>query len=161
MWVEKLIRPNPGGWGFFLDGNVNEAGYTSVCTPGAVKMFSSLLERWGTIDFEQAAEPAIRTARDGFVVTDSLAVGWKRSNQYWEGMSLRDYINSNPEARRIYLRDDGQPYDTGETLRNPDYAASLAPHSPTRQRRLLPRPADGAHGIRPGRQRQFRHPAGL
>ena len=41
-------------------------------------------------------------------------------------MSLRDYIQSNPESRRIYLRDDGEPYDTGETLRNPDYAASLS-----------------------------------
>jgi len=85
MWVQQLIRPNPGGWGFFLKDNVNEAGYTSVCTPGAVKMFSALLERWGTIDFEQATEPAIRTAHDGYVVSDSLAVGWKRSNQYWEG----------------------------------------------------------------------------
>ena len=54
-----------------------------------------------------------------------LAIAWKRSNQYWEGMSLRDYIHSNAEARRIYLRDDGETYDTGETLRNPDYAASL------------------------------------
>ena len=125
MWVDKLIRPNPGGWGYFLEGNVNEAGYTSVCTPGSVKMFAMLLDRWGTIDFGQAAAPAIRTAHDGYIVSDSLAVGWKRSNQYWEGMSLRDYIRSNPEASRIYLREDGEPYDTGEILRNPDYAASL------------------------------------
>ena len=125
MWVDKLIRPNPGGWGYFLKGNVNEAGYTSVCTPGAVKMYAMLLDRWGTIDFGQAAQPAIRIARDGYVVSDALAIAWKRSNQYWEGMSLRDYIHSNAEARRIYLRDDGQTYDTGETLRNPDYAASL------------------------------------
>ena len=125
MWVDKLIRPNPGGWGYFLKGNVNEAGYTSVCTPGAVKMYAMLLDRWGTIDFGQAALPAIRIARDGYVVSDALAIAWKRSNQYWEGMSLRDYIHSNAEARRIYLRDDGQTYDTGETLRNPDYAASL------------------------------------
>ena len=125
MWVDKLIRPNPGGWGYFLKGNVNEAGYTSVCTPGAVKMYAMLLDRWGTIDFGQAAQPAIRIARDGYVVSDALAIAWKRSNQYWEGMSLRDYIHTNAEARRIYLRDDGQTYDTGETLRNPDYAASL------------------------------------
>ena len=125
MWVDKLIRPNPGGWGYFLKGNVNEAGYSSVCTPGAVMLFDALLDRWGTIDFGQAAEPAVRIARDGFVVSDALAVAWKRSNQYWEGLSLRDYIHSNAEARRIYLRDDGETYDTGEILRNPDYAASL------------------------------------
>ncbi len=125
MWVEKLIRPNPGGWGFFLEGNVNEAGYTSVCTPGAVKMYAMLLDRWGTIDFGQAAQPAIRIAHDGYTVSDAQAVSWKRSSQFWEGMSLRDYIHSNAEARRIYLRDDGETYDIGQTLRNPDYAASL------------------------------------
>ena len=125
MWVDKLIRPNPGGWGYFLEGNVNEAGYSSVCTPGAVMLYAAMLDRWGTIDFGQAAEPAVRIARDGFVVSDALAVAWKRSNQYWEGLSLSDYIHSNAEARRIYLRDDGETYDTGETLRNPDYAASL------------------------------------
>ena len=125
MWVEKLIRPNPGGWGYFLEGNVNEAGYSSVCTPGAVMLYAAMLDRWGTIDFGQAADPALRIARDGFVVSDALAVAWKRSNQYWEGLSLSDYIHSNAEARRIYLRDDGETYDTGETLRNPDYAGSL------------------------------------
>jgi len=125
MWVDKLIRPNPGGWGYFLEGNVNEAGYSSVCTPGAVMLYAAMLDRWGTIDFGQAADPAVRIARDGFVVSDALAVAWKRSNQYWEGLSLSDYIHSNAEARRIYLRNDGATYDTGETLRNPDYAASL------------------------------------
>ncbi len=125
MWVDKLIRPNPGGWGYFLEGNVNESGYTSVCTPGAVKMLAMLLDRWGTIDFGQAAEPAMRLAQDGYVVTDALAIGWKRANQFWEGMSLRDHIHSNAEARRIYLRADGETYDIGQTVRNPDYAASL------------------------------------
>jgi gamma-glutamyltranspeptidase/glutathione hydrolase len=36
-----------------------------------------------------------------------------------------DRIQSNAEARRIYLRPDGSPYSAGETLRNPDYAHTL------------------------------------
>ena len=49
-------------------------------------MYAALLDRWGTIDFGQAAQPAIRIAHDGYVVSDALAVAWKRSNQYLGGV---------------------------------------------------------------------------
>jgi gamma-glutamyltranspeptidase/glutathione hydrolase len=126
MWVDDVIRPNPDGWGYFLKDQVNEAGYTSICTPGTVKMLANLLERWGTIDWAAAAAPAIQIAEDGFVVSDKLANGWKRPAAYAETCSLLDYILRNEEARRIYLRADGHPYDLGQTLRNPDYARTLA-----------------------------------
>jgi gamma-glutamyltranspeptidase/glutathione hydrolase len=38
---------------------------------------------------------------------------------------LRDYIDANAEARRIYLKADGSTYEMGERLRNPDYAKTL------------------------------------
>src|SRR5687768_11271970 len=37
MWEDRVIGPNPGGWGFFLKGKVNDDGYQSVCTPGMVR----------------------------------------------------------------------------------------------------------------------------
>ena len=43
MWVDRVIRPNPDGWGYFLQGRVNDAGYTSVCTPGWVKTMVTML----------------------------------------------------------------------------------------------------------------------
>lgn len=125
MWEEKVIGPNPDGWGFFLEDQINEAGYTSICTPGTVEMLSTLLDRWGTIGWAEAAAPAIRLAEEGFVVSDRLASGWKRPASHPQTCSLLDYIVRNPEASRIYLREDGQPYDLGQTLRNPDYARSL------------------------------------
>ncbi|MEZ4637990.1 MAG: gamma-glutamyltransferase family protein [Caldilineaceae bacterium] len=125
MWVDDVIGPNPDGWGFFLKDHVNEAGYTAICAPGSVKMLSTLLENWGTIDFAAAVAPAIQIAEEGFVVGDKLANGWKRPSPYPEACSLLDYILRNPEARRIYLRADGRPYDLGQTVRNPDYASTL------------------------------------
>ena len=53
MWQERLLRPSPNGWSYFLKGRVNDIGYTSVCTPGAVKLLATLLERYGTLDWEQ------------------------------------------------------------------------------------------------------------
>jgi len=125
MWTSRIIRPNPDGWGFFLEGRVNAAGYTSICTPGWVAGMSAILERWGTISWAEAMAPAIRIAEEGWVVSEHQANGWKRKATYPEDLSALDLIRLNPEARRIYLKDNGEPYDKGEQLRNPDYAASL------------------------------------
>lgn len=125
MWVDRVLGPSPDGWGYFLKGKVNDAGYTSICTPGWVKTMSTILERWGTISWAQALEPAARIAEEGFIVTERLAVRWPQKARYAEACSLLDYINSNPEAQRIYLKADGSTYEMGERLRNPDYAHTL------------------------------------
>jgi len=125
MWEKQVIRANPDGWGYFLRGKVNDLGYTSICTPGAVKGLAALLDRWGTISWGQAIEPAARLADEGYVVDGDLAAGWKGKSAYPEGSSLLDYVQSNAEARRIYLKADGAPRDLGETLQNPDYARTL------------------------------------
>jgi gamma-glutamyltranspeptidase/glutathione hydrolase len=125
MWQDKLLRPSPDGWGYFLEGKVNDAGYTSICTPGWVKGMAAILERWGTLSWAQAMAPAIRIAEEGFVVGEHLANRWKRKAAYPEACSLLDFIAMNSEASRIYLKGDGAPYDMGEVLRNPDYAATL------------------------------------
>jgi gamma-glutamyltranspeptidase/glutathione hydrolase len=133
MWENRLIRPNPDGWGFFLEGKVNDAGYTSICTPGWVKGIAAILERYGTISWADAIAPAIRVANEGWLVSEFRANTWKRPRAYPEGCSLLDYIEMNAEARRIYLRADGKPYDRGEIIRNPDYGTTLehlATHGP-------------------------------
>ncbi len=131
MWQDIVIRRNPMGWGYFLRDKVNDLGYQSICTPGTVKGLAMILERWGTISWQQAIAPAIRIAQEGFMVDVYLAAGWKnwKSKQEREtnpeACSLLDYIKTNPEASRIYLHEDGTPYEPGEILRNPDYAGTL------------------------------------
>jgi len=125
MWRDALLRPSPGGWGYFLKGRVNTLGYTSICIPGAVKGLAAMLARWGTISWEQAIAPAARIAQDGFLVDSVLAEGWKASQKYPEEPTLLDYIMANAEAKRVYLKGDGRPYDAGDRLQNPGYANTL------------------------------------
>ncbi|MBO9322142.1 MAG: gamma-glutamyltransferase, partial [Roseiflexus sp.] len=125
MWVDRFIGMNPDGWGYFLTGKVNDAGYQAICTPGTVKGLATLLERWGNISWAQALDPAIQVAEEGFLVDSVLANRWKMRSPYPEACSLLDYILANAEARRIYLTADGRPYDEGMILRNPDYARTL------------------------------------
>ena len=125
MWVDKVIRPNPDGWGYFLEGKVNECGYQSICTPGTVKGLSTLLQQWGTISWEQAIRPAAQIAEEGFIIGSTLADSWKNKAKFPESSTMLDYIKENKEASRIYLKANGSPYDAGEQLHNPDYASTL------------------------------------
>lgn len=133
MWQDQVLGPSPDGWGFFLKNKVNDVGYSSICTPGTVKGLATMLERWGTLSWAQASEPAARIAEEGFVVDTHLAMGWKSTLKLPGASTLLDYVMANAEARRIYLTTEGTPYSEGMRLRNPDYANTLrhlATHGP-------------------------------
>ena len=125
MWQDIALKPNPSGWGYFVAGRVNDLGYQSICTPGTVRGLSAILQRWGTISWEEAIDPATRIAWEGFSVHADLAEGWRRKATYPEACSPFEYVLANPEARRIYAHDDGSPYEAGEMLANPTYARTL------------------------------------
>ena len=125
MWAGHYLGPNPGGWGFALRDRVNEYGYTSICTPGALRAFSTMLDRWGTISLAEAVEPAARIAEDGFAVDNRVATHWLSPSPYPGMPRMLDNLLANAEASRIYLRPDGRPPMAGDIVRNPDYAATL------------------------------------
>ena len=62
MWQDIVIRPNPEGWGYFLEGKVNEDGYESICVPGNGRGLALMHERWCTRDWDELLAPAIRIA---------------------------------------------------------------------------------------------------
>ncbi len=54
--------------------NANTEGYTSIAIPGTVAGLSTALEKWGTIDLDQAIAPAVKLARDGFPLPRTVAL---------------------------------------------------------------------------------------
>lgn len=54
------------------DGKVPERGIGSVTVPGAVAGWLALANKFGTIDIQELARPAIRYAREGFTPAPSL-----------------------------------------------------------------------------------------
>ena len=52
-------------------------GWDSVTVPGAVSAWAALHEKFGRLPFEALFEPAIRYARDGFLVTPVIARMWR------------------------------------------------------------------------------------
>ena len=96
-----------------------------MCVPGAVRGLDSLLRERGTISWSEALKPAIRIAREGFVVGTTLSDLWKARRKYPEEVSFLDRIQFNAESRRIYFHAEGRPYEPGEQIQNPDYARTL------------------------------------
>jgi gamma-glutamyltranspeptidase/glutathione hydrolase len=89
-------------------------GLLSGGLPGAVDAWYTLLDRWGTMSFEQVLQPAIDLAENGFPLSEygaSYIAGSKKILKY-------------PTTVKIYLPN-GRPPKAGEILKNPDLARTL------------------------------------
>jgi gamma-glutamyltranspeptidase / glutathione hydrolase len=89
-------------------------GLLSASTPGVVDAWYLLLDRWGTMTFEQVLRPAIETAEQGFPLSEGLARSIAGSKK------IRKY----PGTTRLYVPD-GRTPEAGEIFRNPDLARLL------------------------------------
>ena len=68
---------SPAGWiaDRFPDG-MPEAGWDSVTVPGAVSAWVELSNRFGRLDLAQVLAPAIRYAKEGFIISPVVAAQW-------------------------------------------------------------------------------------
>lgn len=90
-------------------------GYKAVAVPGTVAGLSFALEKYGTRSWTELIQPAETLAREGFTVSRLLS----RSL-----MDAREALARFPDSYRIFLRD-GNFYQEGEILRQPELAATL------------------------------------
>ena len=89
-------------------------GLLSGGIPGVVDAWYTLLDRWGTMSFEQVLQPAIDMAENGFPLGESSA------GDIAETKKILKY----PTTVKVYLPN-GRPPQPGEIFRNPDLAATL------------------------------------
>ena len=93
-------------------------GHKASAVPGTIAGFRLAHQRHGKLKWEDVVEPARKLAAEGFVVSDFLATAMTYES------SLKR-LNVTAETRRIFLRD-GKYYEPGETLVQPELAATLA-----------------------------------
>ncbi len=124
MWHDQIIREAGDGFGFILDGHVNDIGYGAITTPMSLRAYNAALGRFGTMALADLIEPAIGYAEDGFMVRPHVSYFWNLVEG--EGRAPhKDRIAKLPEARRIYLNPDGSLRKPGEILKNPDMGETL------------------------------------
>ncbi|MGA3210785.1 MAG: gamma-glutamyltransferase, partial [Terriglobales bacterium] len=105
--------------GMYLDaqGNVlpdaSLVGYRAIGVPGSVAGMVYAQKKWGTLPLARVMQPAIRLARDGFVLSYEDA---------------RDFQNPKlsrfAESQRIFQRN-GRYYQPGDVFRQPELARTL------------------------------------
>ena len=84
--------------------------------PGTVAGLALALERHGTISLAQALAPAIKLARDGFIVP----------SRFTEGLGqARERLQRWPASLATFYKADGSAWQPGERFRQPELAATL------------------------------------
>lgn len=123
QWERLYVREAHDRYGYVLEGWANDAGYQSVGVPGAVAGLDEALRRFGTISWAEALQPAIAQAREGLTVTGNVRSYWI-SDHGPDVMPAGRRIQATAESRRIYTKD-GELYEVGEVIHNPDLARTL------------------------------------
>ncbi|SMB25354.1 Gamma-glutamyltranspeptidase [Serratia proteamaculans] len=119
----RETAPAAASANMYLDaaGNVKKGaslyGYLAAGVPGTVLGMETARKKYGKLSREQVMAPAIKLAREGFVLTradtDILDTTIARFKQ-------------DPESARIFLRPDGTPLQPGDRLVQSDLATTLA-----------------------------------
>ena len=117
---EKAPMAATGTW-FFRDGqpmSFEEAqpGGKSTGVPGNVRLMALAHREHGRLPWARLFDPAIRLARDGFVVTRRLHHALER---------YRDIGGLSAEARALFYAPGGSPLPVGAVVRNPALAGFL------------------------------------
>ena len=97
------------------NGNTQEGGLASG-VPGEVAGLLYLLEHHGTMSREEVMEPAIRIANEGFTVSaycaNAISDAYEKTQKF-------------PEMSKVYLDENGLPWEEGSVITNPDLGKAL------------------------------------
>ena len=91
-------------------------GLDPSVVPGALHAALTVLERWGTMSFEEVAKRAIEYAEEGFPLRTRTANAIRRDYEF---------ISKWPYNRLTWLKADGSFYAAGETIRFPNMARTF------------------------------------
>src|SRR5438552_9069842 len=92
------------------------AGLDPAVVPGAIHATLTVLEKWGTMSFEEVATPAIDYAEKGFPLRQSTAQAIHNQLQFFSKW---------PDNQKYWLKPDGSQYKPGETIKLPSLARTL------------------------------------
>ena len=68
MWQDIVLGEAEDGFGFILEGAVNEIGYQSIMTPMTLRALDTALSRHGTRRLVELVAPAIAYAEEKFLI---------------------------------------------------------------------------------------------
>jgi gamma-glutamyltranspeptidase/glutathione hydrolase len=112
-WAPKAVDVD---WYLSRKKTLDGAGLDPAVVPGALHAALVVLEKWGTMSFEEVATPGIAYAEHGFPMRNSTASAIRRQRKFFEQW---------PSNKAYWLKPDGTEYQPGETIKLPSLARTL------------------------------------
>lgn len=123
MWQDRILGETDDGFGFVLEGAVNDLGYQSITTPGTLEALGEVHGRFASLSWRDVIAPAIGAAREGFVVTPGVHGYWTRREDNVPGrVKVSERLAFSEYGRRVYCDARGEPLPVGQTVKNPALA---------------------------------------
>jgi gamma-glutamyltranspeptidase/glutathione hydrolase len=112
---EMVKKRKPGQNIFETVGRKNQDGPLAVATPGTLKAWEHIIERYGKLDFATVIAPAIRLASNGY-----------RSSAYMRFILdiRKECMVDYPETAKTFMPN-GKPLPPGSRIVMPEYAETL------------------------------------
>ena len=94
---------------------MNPYSHDAITIPGAVDAWCKLIEDYGSLELSDILKPAIKLAKEGYIVADVIADMWKREE---------NKLKNDNDARRIFLKNN-KAYKKGDIHKQKELAETL------------------------------------
>jgi gamma-glutamyltranspeptidase/glutathione hydrolase len=112
-WAPKAVDVD---WYVQRKKTLQGAGLDPSVVPGALHAALTVLEKWGTMSFEQVSARAIDYAENGFPIRQSTVAAVRREQKFFQNW---------PVNQRYWSKPDGSAFKPGETIKLPTTARTL------------------------------------
>ena len=112
-WAPKAVNVD---WYLSRGKTLQGEGLDPAVVPGALHAALTVLEKWGTMSFEQVAAPAVEYAEKGFPLRTSTARAIENQKPLFDKW---------PDNQKYWYKPDGSYYKAGDTIRLPTLARTL------------------------------------
>jgi gamma-glutamyltranspeptidase/glutathione hydrolase len=112
-WAPKAVNVD---WYLSRGKTLQGEGLDPAVTPGALHAALTVLEKWGTMSFEQVAAPAIEYAERGFPMRTSTQRAIENQKKLFDKW---------PDNQKYWYKADGSYFKPGDTIKLPTLARTL------------------------------------
>ena len=112
-WAPKAVNVD---WYLSRGKTLQGEGLDPAVTPGALHAALTVLEKWGTMSFEQVAAPAIEYAEKGFPMRTSTQRAIENQKKLFDKW---------PDNQKYWYKADGSYFKPGDTIKLPTLARTL------------------------------------
>lgn len=125
MWAQKFIGECADGYGYMLDGAVNELGHGAVTTPGILRVFEAAHADFGRAAWADLFSAAIARATAGWMIRPHVYTMFSMDEARYGRQSYATKLLHTADGERLYCRADRTPKRPGDAVVNPELATSL------------------------------------